>query len=171
MIRVLFVCMGNICRSPMAEAVFQHMVDEAGLTAQFKLDSAGTGDWHVGELAHPKTRAVLQKHKIPYDGRARQFIPQDWMNFDYIVAMDSNNLAGITAYSPKSAKIVADGQYLIQDKPMEAKLFLSYANADKTTSLPEVPDPYYNGKYDETYDLVNIGAKALLRYIRKKHGI
>lgn len=171
MIRVLFVCLGNICRSPMAEAVFQHMVNEADLSAHIQIDSAGTGDWHVGEVAHPKTRSVLQKHHIPYDGRARQLTPQDWVNFDYIMAMDTSNLGGIMAYCPKSAKVESDGHYLINNKPIEAKLFLSYANADKTTSIPEVPDPYYNGKYDETYDLVTIGSKALLRYIRKKHGI
>lgn len=159
MIRVLFVCMGNICRSPMAEAVFQHMVDEAGLSKHFQIDSAGTGDWHVGEMAHSGTRTVLQKHNIPYDGRARQFISRDWSEFDYILAMDESNLAGMMRLKPHP------------DAHAEAKLFLSDANADKTTSIAQVPDPYYTGKYDQTYDLVIIGAKALLKAIRKKHGI
>lgn len=159
MIRVLFVCLGNICRSPMAEAVFQHLVDEAGLSAHFYIDSAGTGDWHVGEMAHSGTRAVLQKHNIPYDGRARQFTARDWSEFDYILAMDESNLAGIMRLRPT---IVGNTQ---------AKLFLSDANADKTTTITQVPDPYYTGKYDQTYDLVLIGAKALLKAIRTKHGI
>ena len=159
MIRVLFVCMGNICRSPMAEAVFQHMVDEAGLSKHFQIDSAGTGDWHVGEMAHQGTRTVLQKHNIPYDGRARQFISRDWSEFDYILAMDESNLVGMMRLKPHP------------DVSTEAKLFLSDANADKTTAITQVPDPYYTGKYDQTYDLVNIGAKALLKAIRKKHGI
>jgi hypothetical protein len=72
MIRVLFVCLGNICRSPMAEAVFQHLVNEAGLVAQIVVDSAGTGDWHVGEPAHTGTRRVLTQRGIAYNGRARQ---------------------------------------------------------------------------------------------------
>src|SRR5689334_2678843 len=82
-IRVLFVCMGNICRSPMAEAVFQHMVNEAGLSSKFSLDSAGTGGWHAGETAHRGTLNVLKDHNIPYDGRARQFIRADLDKFDY----------------------------------------------------------------------------------------
>lgn len=158
MIRVLFVCLGNICRSPMAEAVFQHLVDEAGLSDQFHIDSAGTGDWHVGEMAHIGTRTVLRKHHIHYDGRARQFKSHDWSAFDYILAMDESNLRDIMRLKPSHAHA-------------EAKLFLSYANADKATSVTEVPDPYYTGKYDQTYDLVLIGAKSLLASLRKKHGI
>ncbi|MCL4256361.1 MAG: low molecular weight phosphotyrosine protein phosphatase, partial [Anaerolineae bacterium] len=96
---------------------------------------------------------------IPYDGRARQFISRDWSEFDYILAMDESNLAGMMRLKPHP------------DAHAEAKLFLSDANADKTTSIAQVPDPYYTGKYDQTYDLVIIGAKALLKAIRKKHGI
>jgi len=167
------VCMGNICRSPMAEAVLMHMVNEAGLSAHFQIDSAGTGDWHTGEMAHQGTRTVLKKHNIPYDGRARQLVPQDWENFDYILAMDESNLSRIMQLYPKSAQVAEDGQYVINNAPtpMEATLFLRYANAAKTTSLLQVPDPYYTGKYDETYDLVSIGTQALLKYILKKHAI
>ncbi|MDX2078844.1 MAG: low molecular weight protein-tyrosine-phosphatase [bacterium] len=171
MIRVLFVCMGNICRSPMAEAVFQHMVNEAGLSAHFTIDSAGTGNWHEGEMAHQGTRTVLKKHNIPYDGRARQINPQDWAKFDYILAMDETNLSAVVMLRPESAKVEGKGHYIVNDTPVEANLFLHYAHADKTINMVQVPDPYYTGEYDATYDLVTIGAKALLTYIRKKHKI
>ncbi|MBZ0287978.1 MAG: low molecular weight phosphotyrosine protein phosphatase, partial [Anaerolineae bacterium] len=77
MISVLFVCMGNICRSPMAEAVFQDMVNKAGLSNQFTIDSAGTSGWNEGETAHRGTLAILKRNKIAYEGRARQFLATD----------------------------------------------------------------------------------------------
>ncbi|MCA9996950.1 MAG: low molecular weight phosphotyrosine protein phosphatase, partial [Anaerolineales bacterium] len=96
MITVLFVCLGNICRSPMAEAVFQQLVQAAGLGEQIRVDSAGTGDWHVGEKAHYGTRQVLAKHDIPYNGRARQVTSADMRSANtYVVAMDSRNLADL----------------------------------------------------------------------------
>src|SRR5690606_40491044 len=95
LIRLLSVCAGNICRSPMADAVFQHMVREAGLTDHFRIDSAGTGSWHVGETAHSGTLTVLRKNNIPYNGRARQIDYADLDNFDYILAMDRENLSNI----------------------------------------------------------------------------
>lgn len=169
MIRVLFVCLGNICRSPMAEAVFQHLVDEAGVSAHFHIDSAGTGDWHVGELAHRGTRDVLQKHHIPYDGRARQFTSQDWLQFDYLLAMDESNLEAMVRRAPKPTTQHTDGSYQLDGSSTQARLFLDYAHADKATTIRQVPDPYYTGKYDETYDLVRMGAQALLKYLRHKH--
>jgi protein-tyrosine phosphatase len=135
MIRVLFVCMGNICRSPMAEAVFQHMVNQAGLSHQILVDSAGTIGYHEGERAHSGTRAVLAKYNIPYDGRARQIIPRDFRNFDYILVMDQDNLVTVKSYQP-------------QDTHPVIRLFLEYAtDLDET----EVPDPYYTGQFDYVY--------------------
>jgi protein-tyrosine phosphatase len=154
MIKVLFICMGNICRSPMAEAVFQHKVDEAGLSDKIMVDSAGTHSYHVGEKAHEGTLAILKKHGIPYDGRARQFARRDLSDFDYILVMDNANLAKIQPYAGGES----DG---------ELKLFLSYAET-KTT---EVPDPYYDGRFTEVYELVNKGCDALLAYIRTKHNL
>ena len=154
MIKVLFVCTGNICRSPMAEAVFQHKVDEAGLSDKIMTDSAGTSSYHVGEKAHQGTLAILKKHGIPYDGRARHFARRDFSDFDYILTMDNDNLARIKPYAGGES----DG---------ELKMFLSYSK----TQITEVPDPYYDGNFAGDYDLVDKGCDALLAHIRAKHNL
>jgi protein-tyrosine phosphatase len=157
MIRVLFVCTGNICRSPMAEAVFQHKVNAAGLAEQFEIDSAGTGSWHIGETAHKGTLALLKRNNIPYNGRARQISRADLSRFDYIVAMDTENLSGI--------------RRLGEANGAEIGLFLKWAKAAGTVNTDEVPDPYYDDTFDYTYELVDKGASALLDHIRQEHGI
>jgi len=138
----------------MAEAVFQQKVNEAGLGDKIMVDSAGTHNYHVGEKAHQGTLAILKKNNIPYDGRARQFVRRDLTDFDYVLAMDKANLAKIQPY-------------LGGESDAEVKLFLSYANH----SSQEVPDPYYDGRFAEVYELVDKGSAALLAYIRKKHGL
>jgi protein-tyrosine phosphatase len=158
MIKVLMVCLGNICRSPMAEAVFQQQVKEAGLENEIMVDSAGTGSWHAGEKAHEGTLKVLKKNDVPYDGRARSFVVRDLSDFDYILAMDTENFGNI--------KRVAGGQ-----SDGEIALFLSYANAAGTTDVKEVPDPYYDGRFDYVYTLVEKGSRALLDHIRQKHNL
>jgi len=159
MVKVLFVCLGNICRSPMADGVFAHMVKEAGLADKIQVDSAGTGSWHVGEAAHPGTRKVLQEHQIEYDGRARQFRLNDLETVDYLLAMDRSNLSNIHK--------IATGM-----KPVgEVRMFLSYANAAGMTDVEEVPDPYYTGGFDYVYDLVEKGSQALLDHIRKENDL
>ncbi len=154
-VRVLFVCLGNICRSPMAEGVFQHLVNEAGLGDEIIVDSAGTGSWHVGEQAHRGTRAVLQKHGIPYNGRARQLTPEDFDQFDYILAMDNSNLSNIRRMLPDDSDAVV----------------MRFLDVDDDVDEKEVPDPYYDGRFEYVYALVERGAQALLARIREEQGL
>src|SRR5690349_9868133 len=109
-IRVLFVCLGNICRSPMAEALFRHLVAQAGLSDRIVADSAGTGAWHTGEPPHHGTRRVLRERGIDYSHRARVIAPDDFTHFDYIVALDSENLADLRAMArgshPKISRLL-----------------------------------------------------------------
>jgi protein-tyrosine phosphatase len=155
-IRVLFVCLGNICRSPMAEGVFQHLVDQAGLSDQIEVDSAGTRDWNVGGQAHRGTRATLQRHSIAYAGRARQVTLADLHAADYVLAMDFGN--------------VYDLRDMASQGTLEGKLrmLLDFA----PPGFPrEVPDPIYDGRFDHVYDLVEAGCRGLLDHIRAEHSL
>ena len=174
MISVMFVCAGNICRSPMADGVFQQRVEEAGLSDQISVESSGTGAWHVGESAHPGTLKVLRKQGIEYHGTSRQFEVEDLNTFDYVLAMDDSNLRTLmravnrgdwrAALQPKSRLTATTGK-------AEVALFLNYANRAGTVNEIEVPDPYYNGRFEPVYDLVSRGCDALLDHIRQTHNL
>ena len=159
MIRVLFVCLGNICRSPMAEGVFAHQVAQAGLSDQFQIDSAGTSDWHKGETAHKRTLGILTARSIPYDNRSRPLSLKDAESFDVIVVMDATNLS--------------DTKKLFQGSKHapEIRLFLQDAYDAGLVKVKEVPDPYYTDRYEDVYELVETGSKALLARLRREHGI
>lgn len=152
-VHVVFVCMGNICRSPMAEAVFQQMVQEAGLDDQVVVDSCGTGGWHAGEQPHPGTRAVLDKHRIPYHHHARQITRDDLTQAGFLIAMDNDNLSEIRRMGSTNAEVA---------------LLLDYA---PDASVREVPDPYYSDRFDEVYDLVRAGCLGLLAHIRQEENL
>ncbi|MGF1504370.1 MAG: low molecular weight phosphotyrosine protein phosphatase [Chloroflexi bacterium] len=156
-VSVLFVCLGNICRSPMAEAVFQQMVDDAGLSEQIRVDSAGTGSWHTGEAPHRGTQRVLREHNIAYDGRARQVAVADFDTFDYLIAMDRSNLRNITD------QIEAHG-----GTDAHVGLLLDFASG---ADVDEVPDPYYDGRFEYVYQLVTDAAEGLLAHIREQHNL
>lgn len=150
---VLFVCLGNICRSPLAEGVFRDLVEQAGLAGRIGIDSAGTGDWHVGRAPDRRSQAVAAKYGIDISGlRARQICRADFDRFRFIIAMDRSNLADITAIAPRA-------------HAAEVRLLLDYAGGAKGR---HVPDPYYGGPedFEETYCLVREGCEGLLDAVR-----
>lgn len=152
MIKVLFVCLGNICRSPMAEAFFRDLVKKEGLSDQFKIDSAGIGAWHVGLPPHEGTRKMLDEKEISYHGmQARQVSEEDWQEFDYIIAMDEQNIHDLEEIKKHVAGVKV------------AKL-MDYVAAAKERN---VPDPYFTKNFDYTYQLVESGCNALLQTIKQ----
>jgi protein-tyrosine phosphatase len=141
---VLFVCLGNICRSPLAEGIFRALVEEAGLQDRFAIDSAGTGAWHVGNPPDPRSIGVAGRHGIDITGqRARQVRPEDFHRFGTIVAMDRDNLAALEAKAGASSVTLR----LLLDEPPQ-----------------DVPDPYYGGPdgFEEVYRMIRSGGEALL---------
>lgn len=140
----------------MAEAVFRHLVIKEGLNGKIEVDSAGTGDWHVGQPPHKGTRKKLDEYRIDHGSiRARQLNRQDLMNFNYVIAMDEKNLADIKAIAEeKSTAYIARLMDLVED-----------------STFLDVPDPYFTGNFDVTYELVKKGCEQLLTFIRKQEQI
>jgi protein-tyrosine phosphatase len=157
-VRVLFVCMGNICRSPTAQGVFDKLVQEAGLAELIEIDSAGTHAYHVGEPPDRRAQQTARRRGIDLsEQRARRVEPEDFLNFDYILVMDQDNYHAMSAICP-------DGQGLER----RLMLFLDFAPHLRTR---EVPDPYYGGAngFESVFDMVEAAAVALLEDIRRKH--
>lgn len=153
-IGVLFICMGNICRSPTAEAVFRHYIEKAGLSNQVVIDSAGTHDYHIGDP--PDSRSQRAAEHRGYDMsklRGRQVEVSDFERFDFVLAMDEANLSILQRLRPDDSH-----NYL--------GLFLEFARDGER----EVPDPYYGGTdgFERVLDLVEDGAEGLLKHIREE---
>jgi protein-tyrosine phosphatase len=148
-IRVLFVCLGNICRSPMAEAVFRQLTVEAGLTGRFEIYSAATSNWEVGKPPHPGTREILRQHQIDLDPakRAVQVNRADLEQADYLIAMDYENLVDLRRLSNGTAQIHRLMEFAGEGYPAD------------------IPDPYYTGDFMGVYDLIEAGCRGLLQTI------
>lgn len=163
-VRVSFVCLGNICRSPTAEAVMRHLVHAAGLDERIEIDSAGTGGWHVGEPRDRRSSAVGKQRGVPLGGRARQFVAVDFARFDYILAMDRQNLVTLLALAPDEASRA------------KVRLLRSFDRAGPSGSDGpaggDVPDPYYGGPqgFEEVFDICEAACRGLLAHIRGQHG-
>ncbi len=154
-IHVLFVCLGNICRSPTAHGVFQHLIERHRLQHIIHIDSAGTGDWHIGHAPDQRSSAAALTRGYDLSAlRARQVSVPDFERFDYILAMDSQNLRDLQRMRPAHFR-------------GELDLFLNYG----TSALREVPDPYYGGEdgFHRVLDLVEEAAQGLLNAIAERH--
>ena len=157
-VSVVFVCMGNICRSPTAEAVFRHYVENAGLAGHILIDSAGTHDYHIGDAPDLRAQRAAQQRGYDMSGlRGRQVEEGDFHRFDYVLAMDSANLAILQRLAPP-------------DGDAQVGLFLEYA---RHHAEREVPDPYYGGAqgFERVLDMVEDAAQGLLQHIRQQHFI
>lgn len=158
MIKVLFVCLGNICRSPTAEGIFHSLVETANLQDKIQIDSAGTSDMHVGKAPDKRTQEIgLDRGYDLSDLRGRQFVAADLDEFDYILVMDKQNQADVE-------DLVTEPEQL--DK---IQLMLSY----NPSTVSEVPDPYYGGEpgFHQVVDLLESACKRLLVQIRKKNAL
>jgi len=156
-VRVLFVCLGNICRSPVADGVFRQKVAEAGLSGKIIVDSAGTGSWHVGHAPDARMMRTAERHGVDISRlRARQFEASDFERFDHVLAMDRSNLADMLA--------------LARDTSHEDKTRL-FRDHDPDPGDGQVPDPYYGGDqgFETVYNIVDRTCDALLEELRARH--
>ncbi|MEM6532778.1 MAG: low molecular weight protein-tyrosine-phosphatase [Myxococcota bacterium] len=153
-IRVCFVCLGNICRSPTAEGVFQRFVASEGLGKTIEIDSAGTGGWHSGELADPRARRAAAARDIRLESRARKFERADFDRFDYIIAMDRSNRKNL--------------ERLASDAAQSRKIHLFRSFDETAPPDAEVPDPYYGGDqgFEEVLDMCERASAGLLKHLR-----
>jgi len=150
---ILFVCLGNICRSPSAEAVFKHLVEKRGEDGQFFIDSAGTSAWHAGEKADARMRRHAKKRGIELTSISRKFVPEDFDRFDYIIAMDRENMDEM--------------KRMARNKNDLDKLHMMTDFSQKF-NYHEIPDPYYGGDegFELVLDLLEDANKGLLDHIK-----
>jgi len=157
-VKILFVCLGNICRSPTAQGVFRRKAEQAGLSDAIATDSAGTAHWHVGKSPDSRSSQVAASRGVDIsDLRARQVSPEDFHAFDYVLAMDHSNLSDLQAMAPADCKA-------------SVGLFLSYRSGGETD---EVPDPYYGGAsgFETVLDLIEDASDGLLADVRRTHSL
>jgi protein-tyrosine phosphatase len=157
-IRVLFVCLGNICRSPAAEGAFQHLIELNELEEFFHVDSCGTGNYHIGELPHETTLKVAESRGITLNHKCRQFITKDFERFDYIFVMDKNNYSNVVRLAENQEQI---------EKVIKFRKFDPHCKGEP----PDVPDPYSNpiSSFEYVQDIVERCSAALLRHLIEKY--
>ena len=157
MIKVLFVCLGNICRSPLAEGVLKYKVNEENLESEILVESAGTSGWHIGESPDPRSIEIAEQNGIHLDSYGRKAVSEDFAEFDYIVAMDRNNYADLKKL-PGSSKEGAAKLVLMRD-------------FDDMGQGQDVPDPYYGGDdgFRHVYELLDRSCQNLLDEIKEEH--
>ena len=156
MVKVLFVCRGNICRSPTAEGVFRQVVRQQGLDEVVQIDSAGTHAYHIGDPPDPRAQAAALRRGVDLSTlRGRQATSRDIETFDYILAMDRQNLANLLAISPRGQE-------------HKIRLFLEFAESRPER---EVPDPYFGGSsgFDRVLDMIEEASAGLLEHIRREN--
>ena len=156
MIRVVFVCLGNICRSPTAEGVFRHLVEQQGLSEHIAADSSGTSGWHNGEPPDRRSQQSAMARGIDLSGlRSRKARPEDFHKFNYVLAMDSSNFDNLQAMCPPG----------YEDR---LHMFMKFA---PEFGRPDIPDPYYEDGFDGVFDMLEAASKRLLAEIRDRHGL
>jgi protein-tyrosine phosphatase len=152
--KVLFVCLGNICRSPSAEGVFRRALEQAGMADEIELDSCGVGDWHVGKAPDSRSQQAALRRGVDISGlRARQLRAQDFKEFDYVLAMDQDNLRAMRELKPANSKA-------------HVGLFLDFAG----TPGAEVPDPYYGGEegFENVLNMIEAASEGLIQHLKRE---
>ena len=152
--RLLFVCLGNICRSPMAEGVFRRVAEDEGAMHDFEIDSAGMGNWHEGQAPDPRAQAAALTRGVDISAQcARQVRTEDFARFDILLAMDRSNHADLMSLAP-------------QDARHKVRFFLDFA---PHVGTKDVPDPFYGGNegFDHALDLIEAASRGLLEVLRK----
>lgn len=158
MVRVCFVCTGNICRSPTAEGVMRHLVEQAGLAARVEIDSCGTGPWHVGELPDDRARAAGTRRGYRIDSVARQLAPGDYAHFDYLIALDRSHQRDLERLAPRGAR---------------ARVVLLRSFDPAAPKGAQVPDPYYGGAdgFEEVLDQCEAACRGFLEHLAREHAL
>jgi protein-tyrosine phosphatase len=156
-IKVLFVCLGNICRSPLAEGVFKKLVEERGLQDYFHLDSAGTAAYHTGSPPDPRSCEIAEQHSILLVHTARKISDRDFQTFDYILAMDASNYQHIQAQMERYPKV-------------KSQLF-RMREFDKQQSGRDIPDPYYGGLkgFEQVYEMLEEACGNFINHLTQNH--
>jgi len=152
MVNLLFVCLGNICRSPTAEGIFKKLLKDKDLSEKIFVDSAGTSSWHNGDPPDVRAQKTAKKYKIDLSTiRSRSLVTEDFNRFNYIIAMDTNNFQGILEKCPPTRT---------------GRLFMLLSFAPQLNTI-DIPDPYYHDSFDEVFKMIEIASEGLLEKIGK----